>query len=65
MMNPEIMAALNKFEAALRVAVRKDTMAEMAEEWAPGKLKAVDAAWAAVKAARVELEAEIMEACHG
>jgi hypothetical protein len=58
----EIMLALNKFDGALRKAVRKDTMAEMAEEWAPAKLKACEVAWAEAKAARAELEARIVEA---
>jgi hypothetical protein len=58
----EIMLALNKFDDALRKAVRKDTMAEMAEEWAPAKLRACEIAWAEAKAARVELEAMIMAA---
>jgi hypothetical protein len=61
-MSPEIMAALNKLEAALRTAIRKDTMAEMSEEWAPAKLKALGAAWDAARLARVELEARIQEA---
>jgi hypothetical protein len=57
----EIMLALNRFDSALRKAVRKDTMAEMAEEWAPAKLKACDLAWVEAKAARAELEAMIVE----
>jgi hypothetical protein len=60
-MTNEIMTALNKFETALRNAVRRDTMAEMNEEWAPAKLKARETAWAEAKAARVELEAKITE----
>lgn len=58
----EIMLALNKFDDALRKAVRKATMAEMAEEWAPAKLRACEIAWAEAKTARVELEAVIMAA---
>lgn len=61
----EIMLALNKFDNALRKAVRQDIMAEMADEWAPAKLKAIDVAWAEAKAARVELEARIVEAIEG
>jgi hypothetical protein len=52
----------SRFENALRNAVRRDTMAEMNEEWAPAKLKALEGAWAEAKAARAELEAKITEA---
>jgi hypothetical protein len=37
----EVMLALNKFDGALRKAVRKDVMAEMAETWEPAKLRAL------------------------
>jgi hypothetical protein len=61
----EVMLALNKFDGALRKAVRKDVMAEMAETWEPAKLRACDIAWTEAKAARVELEARIIEAVEG
>jgi hypothetical protein len=61
-MNPEIMAALDRLHTTLCKAVRKDTMAEMAEEWAPAKLKACETAWAEAKAARLELETIIAKA---
>jgi hypothetical protein len=60
--NPEIMAALNKFDAALRTAVRKDAFSLPGVHSSAISVMAVDEAWAKVKAARVELEATITEA---
>ncbi|TMQ14146.1 MAG: hypothetical protein E6J90_27315 [Deltaproteobacteria bacterium] len=56
------MMALNKYDNALRHAIRKDMIAEMAETWEGSKLKACEIAWADCKAARIELEALIMAA---
>jgi hypothetical protein len=58
-MFPAIMQALNKFDNAVRTAVKKDTLAEVNEEWRSEKLRALDENWAKVKTARIELEAMI------
>lgn len=57
----EIVQALNAFEMALRVAVREDTLAETDETWEAKRLRKCEAAWDAVKAARVDLEAIIVD----
>jgi hypothetical protein len=62
-MDHQIMMALNRYDNALRHAVRKDVIAEMAETWEASKLKACEIAWASCKAARIELEALIIERC--
>lgn len=62
-MTTKIMTALNKFESALRTAIRKDMVAEQKEIWEASSLKACEAAWAEAKAARIDLEAAIEE--HG
>jgi hypothetical protein len=56
-----VMAAINEFENAVRTATKKDTLAEVAEEWRAEKLRALDENWAKVKTARVKLEAMIDE----
>jgi hypothetical protein len=60
-MLPSIMHAINEFENAVRTATRKDTLAEISEEWRPEKLRALDENWARVKTARVKLEVMIDE----
>jgi hypothetical protein len=60
-MNPKIMTALNRYENAHYKAVRKDMEAELAPEWEARRLKAAEEAWAACKAARLELESIIAE----
>jgi hypothetical protein len=58
-MTPEIEQALRKFENAHYLAVKRDTEAEMAEEWKPSKLKKCEDAWTACWAAKAELIAEL------
>jgi hypothetical protein len=55
------MAAINEFENAVRIATKKDTLAEVNEEWRAEKLRALDENWAKVKTARAKLEAMIDE----
>jgi hypothetical protein len=59
---PKIMGALNKYDNALRNAVRKDMIAEQKESWEYHSLKACEIAWQEYRDARVELEAVILEA---
>jgi DNA repair exonuclease SbcCD ATPase subunit len=58
-MLPSIVSAINEFENAVHTATKKDTLAEVAEEWRAEKLRALDENWAKVKTARVKLEAMI------
>jgi hypothetical protein len=64
-MTLEILTAINKFENTLRIAVRKDTIAENNETWETGKLKACEEAWEKHREARVELEAAIVNTIEG
>ena len=61
MLPPEIVTAINKFDSTLRNAVRKDSLAEADETWDSKRLKACEVAWAQHHAARVELEAAIIQ----
>ena len=59
----EVMIALNKLEQTLRVAIRKDIIAEMEESFDNQQLKSCDEAWAQHRTARVDLEELIHDIC--